>query len=134
VHIEVPIIRCAKHLCLALATSTQIKERIQAVRKILGAAPEAPLPIGVGVIGWCLDKTELGEDPLIPTILAERPKAIWLAFGDDLGRYVKTVREYDANRNFRTLIFVIVNSVEDATKAANVWGVDVLVAQGDQSI
>ncbi|KAK7442213.1 hypothetical protein VKT23_016184 [Stygiomarasmius scandens] len=117
----------------ALATSVQIKQRIQAVRKILGAVPEAPLPIGVGVIGWCLDKTELGEDPLIPTILAERPKAIWLAFGDNLGRYVKTVREYDANRNFRTLIFVIVNSVEDATKAANVWGVDVLVAQGIES-
>lgn len=81
------------------------------------------------MIGWILDMTEPSDDPRIPTILAEKPEAIWFAFGD-LGKYIKVVHEYDAKRDHKTKIFAICNSAADALKAANEWKVDVVVAQG----
>ncbi len=48
----------------------------------------------------------------------------------DLGKYVAQIRKYDAGREHKTIIFVIVSSVEAARRAAEEWGVDVLVAQG----
>ena len=93
-----------------------------------------PLPTGVGFLGWILDKTEISDDPRIPEVLDELPAAIWFAFGTNLGKYVEQVRAYDEKRDpekpHKTLVFVIVNSVEDALRAANEWKVDVLVVQG----
>lgn len=40
------------------------------------------------------------------------------------------VRAYEANRDHKTLVFVIVNSVADALRATNEWKVDALVVQG----
>lgn len=44
------------------------------------------------------------------------------------------IRTYDAERapgeKHNTLIFCIVNSVDEALRATNDWGVDVLVVQG----
>lgn len=57
--------------------------------------------------------------------------AIWFAFGVDLGKYVTQVRAFDAKREHKTVIFVIVNSVEGALQAANDWKVDVIVTQGN---
>ena len=82
------------------------------------------------MIGWVLDRTEVTEDPRIPAVLDELPRAIMFAFGDDLGKYVRKVREYEASRVHKTLVFVCVNSVEEAVRAVNEWKVDVLVAQG----
>jgi hypothetical protein len=55
---------------------------------------------------------------------------VWFAFGNDLGKYIAQVRAYDAQRAHKTIVFVIVNSVADALRAANDWKVDVLVVQG----
>lgn len=74
--------------------------------------------------------TEESDDPRIPAVLAERPQAIWFAFGVDLGKYVKMVREYDEKRDHKTIIFVIVNNIDEAKRAAEEWKVDVLVVQG----
>jgi nitronate monooxygenase len=90
--------------------------------------------VGVGVIGWIAEMTESSDDPRIPTILDELPVAIWFAFGVDLGKYVEQVRRYDARRQHKTLIFVIVNSVAEALRAAIEWRVDVIVAQGDDPV
>jgi len=57
----------------------------------------------------------------------------WFAFGVDLGKYIAQVRAFDANREHKTVIFVIVSSVEDALQATNEWKVDVLVVQGNEA-
>ncbi|KAJ3782861.1 2-nitropropane dioxygenase [Lentinula aff. detonsa] len=113
-------------------SSTLVKE-IQAARLITKTPSKAPVPIGVGLLGWILDKTEASDDPRIPAVLAERPVAIWFAFGVDLGKYVARVREYDAAREHKTIVFVIVNNVDEAVRAANEWKVEVLVVQGNEA-
>jgi len=111
-------------------SSTILKANFQSMRTSLNIPAGTCVPVGVGVIGWIAEMTEASDDPRIPTILEEMPVAIWFAFGVDLGKYIKQVREYDAKRAHKTLIFVIVNSVEGALRAANEWKVDVIVAQG----
>jgi nitronate monooxygenase len=111
-------------------SSTTLKENFQTMRTLLKVPAGRPVPVGVGVIGWIAEMTETSDDHRIPTILAEMPAAIWFAFGVDLGKYIRQVREYDSKRAHKTLVFVIVNSVADALRAANEWKVDVLVAQG----
>ncbi|KAL0579474.1 hypothetical protein V5O48_002516 [Marasmius crinis-equi] len=111
-------------------SSEDLKKDFALLRRDLDVKPGDPVPIGVAFIGWILDITETSDDPRIPAILEEKPAAVWFAFGTDLGKYVAQVREYDASREHKTLIFVMVGSVEDAIRAANEWKVDVIVAQG----
>ncbi|RDB24642.1 Nitronate monooxygenase [Hypsizygus marmoreus] len=111
-------------------SSENIKLNFEVVRQKLQLSRGDPVPIGIGFIGWVLDKTECSDDPRINATLDEKPMAIWFAFGVDLGKYIAQVRAYDAEREHKTVIFVIVNSVQEALKAANEWKVDVLVAQG----
>lgn len=115
---------------LGFFSSAELKEEFAQVRKTLKVAPGAPVPVGIGFIGWILDITEPSPDPRLAAVLHEKPVAIWLAFGVDLGRYVSQIRKYDEGREHKTVIFVIVSSVETARRAAEEWGVDVLVAQG----
>lgn len=72
----------------------------------------------------------MSDDPRLAAILEEKPVAIWFAFGVDLGKYITQVREHDAKREHKTVIFVMVNSAEGAIQAATQWKVDVIVAQG----
>ncbi|KAH6918794.1 2-nitropropane dioxygenase [Coprinopsis sp. MPI-PUGE-AT-0042] len=111
-------------------SSQDIRENFKVARDTLNVEPGAAVPIGIGCIGWILDMTEASDDPRLVTILEEKPVAIWLAFGLDLGKYVSQIRAYDAQRDHKTIIFVMVNSVEDALKAQNEWKVDVIVVQG----
>lgn len=74
--------------------------------------------------------TESSDDPRLQVILDELPAVVWFAFGVDLGKYVAQVRAHDAKRDHKTLVFVIVNSVDEALRATNDWKVDVLVVQG----
>ncbi|KAF9498429.1 inosine monophosphate dehydrogenase [Pleurotus eryngii] len=117
---------------VGLDTVDQIRQNLRDARKALAVPDEAPIPVGIGFVGWVLDITEASDTPLIPAALAEKPKAILFAFGPDLGKHIATVRKHDAQRSDRlqTLIFVTVNSVEAALTAANEWKVDVIVAQG----
>ncbi|TFK67256.1 2-nitropropane dioxygenase [Pluteus cervinus] len=108
----------------------QLTKTLQSVRSILNTPSNEPIPTGFGFIGWILDKTESSPEPCIPAVLAQRPKAIWFAFGDNLGKYIAQVREYDLKREHKTRVFVMVASVEQALRAANEWGADVIVAQG----
>ncbi|KAL0068293.1 hypothetical protein AAF712_004680 [Marasmius tenuissimus] len=110
-----------------------IVEQFQIIRSQLGLGADDVLPVGIGFIGWVLDRTEVSDDPRLERTLAEKPKAIWFAFGTDLSKHVRKVQEYDAKREHKTLIFVLVNNVEDALKAANEWKVDGLVVQGGEA-
>lgn len=114
-----------------LDTSEQLVDTLRTIRRGLNVPPDAPLPIGVGFISWILKLTESSDDPRLVRVLEELPKAVWFAFGDDLGDYIAQVRAYDGKKNkFKTLIYVIVNSVEEALRATNEWQVDALVVQG----
>ncbi|KAF8982011.1 2-nitropropane dioxygenase [Cyathus striatus] len=115
---------------MGFLSSQVLKDNFELARKRLNIAPGNVVPIGIGCIGWILDMTEVSDDPRLEVILEEKPAAIWLAFGVDLGKYVAQIRAYDTKRNHKTTIFVMVNSVENALKAKDEWKVDVIVAQG----
>ncbi|KAK7681533.1 hypothetical protein QCA50_015265 [Cerrena zonata] len=106
-----------------------LKNTMRTLRTRLRTPPEAPLPIGVGFIGWVLDQNEGAAERII-AVLEERPVAIWLSFGDNLEKYIRLVQDYDSKREHKTLIFTIINSVDEALRAANEWNVDALVVQG----
>lgn len=114
----------------AFDSPAQLHERLHIIRRRLNVPSGQPLPIGLGFIGWVLDKTETSEEPRIPAVLEEMPACIYFAFGEDLGPYVRTVREYDAKREHKTLVWVCVNTLEEALTAAKEWKVDIIVAQG----
>ncbi len=111
-------------------SSETIKANLNSIRKTLNVPADAPVPAGVGFLGWITDMTEASEDPRLPAVLAEKIQAVWFAFGNDLGKHIKTVQDYDAKRTHKTKIFVIVNSLDEAKRAANEWKVDALVVQG----
>ena len=85
------------------------------------------LPIGVGYLGWQLEKPDSPAVALLSSALKSRVQAIWLAFGDDLGQWVKFVRD---RGDYKTLIFIQVSDVEEAKRAIYEWKADVIVAQG----
>jgi len=62
-------------------------------------------------------------------------RAIWFSFGQDLGRWIELVRNHDrkTGKSPKTLVFVQVNSADEARLAVQSWNVDVLVAQGIES-
>lgn len=114
----------------AFHSSAILKSTLQSIRSQLNVPANAAVPVGVGFIGWILDNTESSDDPRISPVLDELPKAVWFAFGNDLGKYIAQVHAHDARREHKTIVFVIVHSVADALRAANEWKVDVLVVQG----
>ena len=98
------------------------------------SATTSVLPIGVGYLGWILDQSSDSLEK-ITIALEARVAAVWFSFGNDLEKWIRLVRDYDSKRTapHKTLVFVLVNSVEEALKAAEVWKVDVLVVQGRPS-
>jgi len=90
------------------------------------------LDIGVGFLGWKLDEPDGKSSQLLTIALEARVSAVWLSFGNDLEKWVAVVREFDTKRaeSHKTLIFIVVNSLEDARVAVENLKADVLVAQG----
>lgn len=113
-------------------TPSRIQEEVALARAQLHISETDPLPIGVGYLAWQLEKDLSSATDLLNAALSNRVQAIWLAFGNNIGRWIEYVRSYDAisGRNQRTLIFVQVSSVEEARTAIQDWKVDVLIAQG----
>ncbi|KAF7288862.1 2-nitropropane dioxygenase [Mycena chlorophos] len=103
-----------------------IKEKISAIRKLLGITHDTPVPIAIGFIGWILDMTEVSDDPRLAATLDELPVAIWLSFGD-FGKYISQIREHDKKTGRTTFIFAQVGCLEDALRYAP--EVDCLVVQ-----
>jgi hypothetical protein len=95
-----------------------------------------PLPIGAGFLGWKLDEAGSQQIPLLELALENGVRAIWLSFGQDLGRWIEFVRNHDqkSGKSPKTLLFVQVNSVDEALIAVQTWKVDVLVAQGNNNL
>ncbi|PPQ98179.1 hypothetical protein CVT26_003225 [Gymnopilus dilepis] len=112
-------------------SSKVLREELQTIRNRLHVASDQPVPIGVGFLGWVLDRNP--DDPILEEVLDEKPVAVCMAFGSDLGKYISRIHAHDRKRNRKTVVFVNVNSVEMAVQAANEWKVDVIIAQGIES-
>jgi len=97
--------------------------------------PTGPLPIGAGFLGWKLEEAQSPHVALLELALENGVRAIWLSFGENLGFWIEFVRNHDqkTGKSPKTLVFVQVNSVDDALVAVQSWKVDVLVAQGIES-
>jgi hypothetical protein len=109
----------------------KFRDEFAIARSTLGT-PSGPLPIGAGFLGWKLDEPGSPHVQLLEVALENGVRAIWLSFGEDLGRWIEFVRNHDqqTGKSPKTLVFVLVNSVDEALVAAQSWKVDVLVAQG----
>jgi nitronate monooxygenase len=109
----------------------KFRNEFDVVRSTLNK-PTGPLPIGAGFLGWKLEEAQSPHVALLELALENGVRAIWLSFGEDLGRWIEFVRNHDqkTGKSPRTLVFVQVNSVDDALTAVQTWKVDVLVAQG----
>jgi len=88
------------------------------------------LPIGVGFLCWRLEMPNSAELELLSITLESNVKAVWFAFGSEIGRWVNVVRDHDRKTGNTTAIFVLVSSVEEAVLAFQRWKPDVIVAQG----
>lgn len=83
--------------------------------------------MGVGFVGWVLDRS--GPE-IVQAALAKKVSTVLFAYGRNLGKHIAQVREYDATREHKTLVFVTVNTVAEATRVAQELKPDVLVVQG----
>jgi nitronate monooxygenase len=112
----------------------KFRDEFAIVRSTLGL-PSGPLPIGAGFLGWKLEEAGGRHIPLLELALENGVRAIWLSFGEDLGRWIELVRNHDqkTGKSPKTLVFLQVNSVDEALFAVQAWKVDVLVAQGIES-
>ncbi|KZT56806.1 inosine monophosphate dehydrogenase [Calocera cornea HHB12733] len=101
-------------------------------RQRLGTPAGQPLPIGVGALGWLLDAPPFGVADMLKWAVMQGVKAVWLSFGDDLGKWVQFVREADTERGDgrKTLIAIQLGTVEQAKQAVEEWKVDIVIAQG----
>ena len=110
----------------------KLRADLASVRESFSDLGDKPLPIGVGFIAWLLDTKEETAKQMIDVVLESNVKALWLAFGNDVHRWIEYARTSPANAqsSHKPLIFVQVTSVEEALLAANEWKADVIVAQG----
>jgi nitronate monooxygenase len=125
--------RCGVAPPLQVFTGVEkFRDELDIARSMLNI-PSGPLPIGAGFLGWKLDEAGSQQIPLLELALENGLRAIWLSFGQDLGRWIEFVRNHDqkSGKSPKTLVFVQVNSVDDALNAVQAWKVDVLVAQGN---
>jgi hypothetical protein len=112
-------------------TPEKLRRDLETARTILKVEPGSPLPIGVGFLGWILDKSETTSKELIALLFEYRVKAIWLSFGDNLTPWIEFVRELNQKSGGPSiLIFVQICSLQEALTAINEWKADVVVVQG----
>lgn len=98
-------------------------------RSLLQVNSHSPLPIGIGYLGWQLEKPNTPAHELLSVALDNNVQAVWLSFGAELQRWIKFIRDAES-KSGATKIFVQVTSVEEALVAVHDWKADVIVAQG----
>lgn len=105
---------------------------LNTARNMLQTAEHEPLRIGVSFLVWQLEKDPSMAKNLLSIAIGQHVQAIWLAFGEDLGYWIRSIRADDpnaANRN-AVKIFVQISTVEQAVQAVKEWKADVIVVQG----
>ncbi|KAJ7623401.1 2-nitropropane dioxygenase [Roridomyces roridus] len=102
------------------------------LRGQISIARAASQHLGVGFLAWHLEDAQSTLLELLSIALKENVQAVWFAAGrpEVLERCVEFVHTHG---NTKTVVFVQVNTVQQAIVAANQWKVDVIVAQGVES-
>jgi len=117
----------------SLGAGENLQDTLEAARDLIHKeiGPQDILPIGVGFIGWIIDKKGDQVQELFSLLFQYRVKAVWLSFSNDLRRLVNLIHDLNEKNAgvHRVLIFATVSSLEQA-RAAIDWNVDVLNAQG----
>jgi|SRR5882762_2227684 len=118
--------------CTGYDGAEELKKELNTVRSALRLQSQTILPVGVGYLAWQLEKPNSPAVELLSIALETRVRAVWFAFGSDLGHWAEFVRSHDrqAGNGHKTLVFAQISTVEEAKKAINEWKVDVVVAQG----
>ena len=90
------------------------------------------LRVGVGFIVWLLEKDPAKGEELISIALESGVQAVWFSFGEDIGRWVKYVRERDlrAGTKDAVKVFIQLSTVQELKVAITEWDADVIVVQG----
>ena len=112
----------------------QLKRQLSIARDMLQAENHDTLKIGVGFLVWQLEKDPSLSEQLVSIAIDHHVQAIWLAFGEDIGSWIKRIRSperHDAAES-SVKVFVQVSTVEQALQAVNEWKADVIVVQGSQ--
>ncbi|KAG5653329.1 hypothetical protein H0H81_001069 [Sphagnurus paluster] len=107
----------------------KLRSEVESARSILQADTQSPLPIGIGYLGWQLEKPNTPAQQLLSVALDNKVQAVWLSFGAQLQRWINFIRESEEHPG-ATKIFIQVTSLEEALVAINTWKADVIVAQG----
>jgi nitronate monooxygenase len=111
-------------------SADKVIHEIDVARASLKDTRKGLLPIGVGFFGYELD-AQPQMVKILDSVLNHRVLAIWLSFGEDLGKWVRYIREKERDRGVdRTLIFLQLPTAADAFKASSDWDIDAIVLQG----
>ncbi|KAJ3567906.1 hypothetical protein NP233_g6068 [Leucocoprinus birnbaumii] len=98
-----------------------------------GLSPEQQALVGMGLVGWVMDRFNTGDDPRLNTVLDKEVSGIWLAYGSDLGKYVEQIREHSKRTGHKTRVLVNVNTIDELNRAVNEWKADVVIVQGSEA-
>ena len=90
------------------------------------------LRVGVGFLVWLLEKNPSKAKELISIALDNRVQAVWFSFGEDIGRWVRYIREHDprAGSKDAVKIFIQLSTVQELKVAITEWNADVISVQG----
>lgn len=111
-------------------SADSVVHEIDIARASLKDSRNGLLPIGVGFFGYELD-AHSQMVKILDSVLSHRVLAIWLSFGEDLGKWIRHIRENERDHGVeRTLVFVQLPTAADAFKASNEWDIDAIVLQG----
>ncbi|PPQ65882.1 hypothetical protein CVT24_011213 [Panaeolus cyanescens] len=108
-----------------------LQKDIKIAQELLKLDESGTLPIGVGFLAWLLEKAPVADaEKLIDAALDARIKAVWLAFGADLGKWIDYIRRHD---RYGVKIFVQLSTPEQLQLALDVWHVDAIIVQGNEA-
>ncbi|KAG6812825.1 hypothetical protein H0H92_016094 [Tricholoma furcatifolium] len=108
----------------------QLRSEVDTARELLKADLQSTLPIGIGYLGWRLERLAKSDaHSLLSIALENNVQAVWLSFGAQLQSWIRFIRDSEPKPG-ATKIVVQINSLQEALIAANDWKVDVIVAQG----
>ncbi|KJA25681.1 hypothetical protein HYPSUDRAFT_64408 [Hypholoma sublateritium FD-334 SS-4] len=112
-----------------------LRKEIHLARELLHSTAGDTVPVGVGFLCWQLDAFPSQAIDLLSAALTSGVQAIWLSFGQDVGKWVAYVRDHDprAGTKDAVKIFVQISTVTEARAALNEWRADVIVAQGNEA-
>ncbi|KAF8972618.1 2-nitropropane dioxygenase [Flammula alnicola] len=112
-----------------------LKKEIAIARDLLHSDPHSTLPIGVGFLCWQLEKSPSNAKEYLSVALESRVQAVWFSFGNEIGHWVKYVRDHGprAGSKDAVKVFVQISTVPEAILALTEWKADVIVAQGNEA-